>query len=238
MEINVKNNLLINNVLLKGATSVEVTEDNIVRFGRSPFYNMGECKCKDINKLLIDDKEIIKNGKLLVDCWDCHDCPICKKVDFGIYLTPHTFKREKGYYCGKNKVYSENIDNLKNSRVKSKGEIELKNSYKIIEDKFKYRREKYITSKSIKECVDDIEDCMNPSNERDAINEYGHKRIELEQIRLYKNDIGYTVNHYGIIGDYGWSSKIYIHKRCDVNKLASVLRSIAFRYKGDFKNEL
>lgn len=231
MEISVKDTVLINNITLNRVTAVEI-EDNKVKFG------MGECDCKDIKEMLVDEKCIIKNGKLKIGCKNCDECPMCKEISFEIHISSHTLKREQGFYCGYNKVYSEEIDKLKRSRIRSKSEIELRKSYELIEEKFKYRRQGYITDETIKECINDIKQCMIPCEEGHAINEYGHRRIELERIRIYKNDYGYVVYHYGKMGDDGWSSKIYVHKKCDAKRLVSELRRVASKHRCKFTNEL
>ena len=172
-----------------------------------------------------DGRQIIKNGKILIECnKDCENCPMHETTRFEVFITSHTFRTEKGHKCNKRKVYSETIEELPYSRQKAKWKIELRKQYEGIHEKFKYRRSPYITEESIKEVIDDIHTCMTPSVDGDLINEYGHKRLELEKIELSKNDYGYEVYHYGRMGDYGWSSTVRLHRNCNMRELESALR--------------
>lgn len=105
----------------------------------------------------------------------------------------------------------------------SKYQIELKNKYEEIKERFKYKREKFITEESTKEVIKDIQHCMTPSSDGEAINEYGDYWIRLENIRIDKNKYGYDIYHYGDIGDYGWTSTVYLHKRCNIKVLKEAL---------------
>ena len=232
MEIKVKNDIIINDVILKYVRFVEITK-NKVNISRS-----GECEIKNIKLLQIDGKDIIKNGELLLTCDDCNNCSFCSEVRFEIPINPHTFDLEYGFYCGKRKVFSEDINDLKTSRIKSKYDIELRKGYELINDEFKYKRANFITEKSIKKIVDDIKYCMTPCNPTADIDEYGHKRIELEEIRVSKNKYGFEVYHDGIMGDCAWTSKIYLHKKCDMDKLSDVLRNICIKHHGKFRSNI
>ena len=222
MELKVKKQLIIDHIQLNNITTVTINENEVI-FGRPYFYKIGKCNIQDIQKMIIDGHQIIKNGKILITCKVCETCPRCSEVKCSVYLNPNIYKQESCYYCDYKQVYAEEKNTLKKSNIKGKWEIELKKTYDVINNEFKYKREKYITEQSIKKCIDDIYYCMEPVNPQDAINEYGHKRIELEEIRINKNDYGYQVYHNGRIGDYGWTSKIYLHKKCNISKLYDAL---------------
>ena len=194
------------------------------------FYD--EYKIKDIKSMICDDEEIIKNGKVLVKCKDCETCPLCEKISFEVYTGPNTFQRVPGYKCGKDNTYSEDITKLKKSKINSKRAIEEKKSFEKVEEKYKRRREKYITEETIKECIKVIKNCL--SAEYGTYNEYGHEVIMLESIEIRKSEYGYILTHDGRIGDEGWYNTIRIHKKCNVKKLADELRRT---FKHSVKNE-
>lgn len=135
------------------------------------------------------------------------------------YTSSVTREVVEGNYCECNGTYSISIDELPQSKCQSEWEMEQKLTYDNVNKKFYRRQQKYITEETIKECLEDIGDAMTPSVDGDLIDEYGHKRLRITSIRLYKNKYGFEMVHYGDMGDCGWSSTVYIHKRCDMDRL-------------------
>lgn len=221
------NELIVNNIVFKYPQEIEIEDDLL--FINKPYKN-AKCNLKEIKEVICDGKTIIKNGKIKVKCSKCEDCPLCKKIELRIPAGPSSFTIENGFFCGKEKIYSDDIKTLKKSKIKSKHSIELQKCYKKIEEKYKRRREKYITEDTIKTVIKDIEDML--STEYGTYNEYGHECLMLESIRINKNDYGYELTHDGRIGDNGWYSTIYIHKKCNIRKLEIELRK---KYRCDFE---
>lgn len=220
MKIETKENFSINDVEMKGRVVVDI-EDEGVTLTQGCYYNFGKCPISKVKRMVCDDNEIIRNGKVLVSCDQCDGCPMLQQVELFVYTGPSRGRREPGYYCGKNKVYSEDISKLKKSKIKSKSEIEEKKSYEQVEEKFKRRRAKYITEETIKECIKDIESCL--STEYGTYNEYGHEVLMLESMYVTKNKFGYKFVHDGRIGDDGWYNTIRLHKKCDIDALRGAL---------------
>ena len=232
MEITAEKELQFNSLLFGKNARVEINEvKKEVQLNIA--YNKGICNLEDVKELIIDNKIIIKNGEIKTRCEECTGCIFCKNIRIDVYSTPRTFEIEEGFYCGYKKTYSETIENLKRSKIKRKSDIELKKAYEKINEKFKYRRERFITEESIKEVISDIEQCMTPSMEMEAVDEYGHLRIELEKIRLLKNKYGYSVSHYGKMGDNGWASEIYLSGKCNIDKLENELRKKFSKIEND-----
>ena len=230
MIIPVKDTITINKIQIY-AHEIEINDKEI----RLPKNGM-KAKTKDITDLHYGDTQLIKDGKVNLKCTkDCNNCPMHKNIKFDVYITSHSFKMENGHKCCNRNVYSEDIGDLPYSRQKSKWKIELRKQYEGINEKFKYRRTPYITEKSIEEVLEDIEDCMTPSVDGDVIDEYGHRRLELESIELRRNMLGFEVYHHGRMGDYGWSSTVRLHRNCDMGLMESALRN---RFRTDIKVEL
>lgn len=219
MEIQADESLIINDIEMS-KTTVTIDGKEVV-LGKPVAHKFGRCDIKKVKKMICNGKEIIRNGKVLVKCDKCEGCPMLKTTTAFIHTGINVGKRKTIYYCGKNEVYSEELKALKKSKIKSKREIEERRAYECLEERFKRRREKYITEETIKECIDDIQNCLN--SEYGTYNEYGHKVVMLENIRITKNDYGYKLTHDGRLGDDGWYNKVRIHKKCDISKLRRAL---------------
>lgn len=225
MRIPVKGTINLNKIQIK-ANEIEITDNEII-------INRAKAKIKDIDNLHYGNTTLVQDGELLLKCnKECEQCPMHKNIQFEVFITSHTFKNVQGHKCCNRLVYSEDIKDLPFTRQKSKKAIELRKQYEGIHEKFKYRRTPYITEKSIEEVVEDIISCMTPSVEGDVIDEYGHRRLELEKIVLDKNDFGFEVYHYGRMGDYGWTSTVRLHRNCDMKMMESALRS---KFRTSFK---
>lgn len=114
------------------------------------------------------------------------------------------------------------------SWMKNKIQEESKKNKEI----FKNRKTKYVTEKTIENVVDEICEALLP-NSGEEVNKYGVKRVELNNIRLYRNDYLYKnqedalLYYDGVMGDYGFRDILVIDRRCDFNDLLKAL-SIEF----------
>lgn len=223
MKIETKEKFVINDIEMEGKVIADI-EDECVMLTQGCYYNFGKCRISKVKRMVCDDNEIIKNGKVLVSCDKCDGCPMLQQVKLFVHTGPSCGITEVGYYCGKNKVYSDDISKLKKSKIKSKHDIEEKKSFEQVEERFKRRRAKFITEETIKECINDIKSCL--STEYGTYNEYGHRVVMLESMYIAKNEYGYMFVHDGRIGDDGWYNTIRLHKKCDIDALRSALTGI------------
>lgn len=229
MELNIKGNIEINGINLK--INKLIIEDQQVK----AYTNYSETDIKDIKLMKQGDLTIIKNGKFAIKCNnDCKNCPLCEITMLDIYTRPNSFKIGKGYRCGKKGTYSETLESLPSSKIKSKHEIELKKAYELIDELFIRRRSKYVTDMTMELLIEEIDDALTP-NMYEHYNEYGHARIELETIEISKNRYGYTLWYHGRMGDYGLSSTVYLNRKCDVQAIARALRE---RYYGKYMTDV
>lgn len=102
---------------------------------------------------------------------------------------------------------------------------------------YKNRRAKYVTEKTIEYVVKEINSALVPSMAED-IDEYGNSRIELEDIRFYKEGKYTILSYHGRMGDYGISDLLVIDRRCDVDELIKVLRWEFGKWNVEIINEL
>lgn len=232
MELNIKGNIEINGINLK--INKLVIEDEQVK----AYTNYSETNIKNIKLLKQGDLTIIKNGKFSIKCnKDCKNCPLCKITMFDIYTRPNSFKIGKGYRCGKKGTYSETLEELPSSKIKSKHEIEIRKAYELIDELFIRRKSKYVTDMTIDLLIEEIDDALTP-NMCEHYDEYGHERIELETIEIRKNKYGYTLWYHGRMGDYGLSSTVYLNRKCNVEEIASALRNRYYKtYRTNIKIE-
>lgn len=233
MELNIRGEIEINGIKID-ATKL------IIKDGKVKAYtNYAENSLKDIKQLRHGNLTIIKDGKLALKCNNhCKDCPMCEDARLEVYTNPNTFRIMWGYRCSNKGTYSETLEKLPTSKIKSEHEIELKRAYEQINDKFARRRTKYVTDETIKMLISEIDDALTP-NMYEHYNEYGHERIELETVEIRKNKYGYTLWYDGRMGDYGLSSTIYLNKKCDVDAVIDALKSRYYRkYRTDFRKRL
>ena len=229
MELKTKDRITINNLNLN-TSKISIDDGRI-----GVYANYTEYDIKDIKLLKHNGQTIIKNGQLQLQCnKQCNNCPMHETIRFEIYTRPNSFRIEKGHHCTHKNTYSETIETLPISRRKSKIDIELRKAYKDIDEKFNYRRTKYVTDETLKEIINEIDDALTPDM-YEHYDEYGHVRIELETIEIRKNDYGYTLWYHGRMGDYGLSSTIYLNSKCDTNIIARKLRE---RYYPRYRTEI
>lgn len=222
MEIETKEEIIIDNIKFNSHSIKINIEDKEVHLSSGLARNFATCKIKDIKNMKYGNKKIIKNGKLLLKCnKKCNQCELCKETEFHVYVGPSRYQRIKGYFCGKNKTYAESENKLHKSKIKAKGIIEEEKAYDLIKEKFKRKREKFITDESIKECKEDIDKCL--STQYHTYNEYGQEILMLESMRIRKNKFGYTFEHNGRIGDDGWYTDIYLHPKCNIQTFKNAM---------------
>lgn len=214
-------------VILNGmefdCNQVEITDNSVsVNHG---WKTVCKLPLNNVKELSFNGGTIFKDGKFSFECsGKCRSCPMMEIKELDVYISPGTYRRGSIHYCNRRERYSEDIEKLPTSRMKYTSDLRLRKAYGGIKDKFLRKGVKHITQETVKECINDIESCMTPNSEGEAYNEYGHYHIELEQVEIRENKYGYSVYHHGRMGDYGWTSNILIHKRCDKDKLYSALR--------------
>lgn len=204
--------------------------------GKAKLYlDYTELPIKQIEHLASPNLEIVKDGKVALTCNnDCINCPMCEKYRFEIYSAPSRYSIEWGYKCAKKSRYSETLEDLPKSRIKYASTIEVKKGFDVIKQKFYRKSRNTVTKATIKEVIEEIDDALVP-NMAENWDEYGHSRIELNEIDIRQNKYGYTLDYHGRMGDYGLHSQIYIHKNCDIQLLKQKLRD---RYYRKYRTEI
>jgi len=102
--------------------------------------------------------------------------------------------------------------------------VERQANKKIIEEKFKYKRQKYITEQTVKEIIKQINYDMNNGSEQTYIDEYGNVRLSLDNIRIFpKAEICPNLRYNGRKGDYQFNDEIILHPRCNFDKIKQEL---------------
>lgn len=230
MEINIDGGVIINGVNLK---SRKIRIEN----GRVGLYlDYTDLPVNAIKHLATSNMDIVKDGKIVLNCNnDCLRCPMCEDYQFRIYAQPRSFTLENGYRCALKGKFAENIAALAKSRVKHASEIEVKKGFDVVNKKFYRKQAKYITEQTIKEVITEIDECLTPQM-YEHYDEYGGVRIDLDSIHIEDKKYGYILTCDGRMGDYGLYTKIYIHKRCDIQALKSRLRDRYYKkYRTDIK---
>ena len=203
--------------------------------GKAMLYlDYTELPINEIKHLASPNLEIVKDGKLVLACNnDCANCPMCEKYRFDIYSAPSRFTMEWGYKCAKKSRYAETLEDLPNSRIKYASDIEIRKGFDVIKQKFYRKSRNTVTKETIKEVIEELDSALTP-NMAENWDEYGHSRIELNDIDIRQNRYGYILSYYGRMGDYGLNSEVYIHKNCDVQLLKQKLRDRYYRkYRTD-----
>ena len=219
MQLDINGEIEINGIKL------EISELIIDNQDVHTYATWSKNNIEDIKLLKHKGITIIKNGKLVMQCNnDCIECPMCESTELHIYTQPNTFRISNGYRCADKGTYSESIEALSSSKIKSKHDIELKKAYELIDKEFNRKRTKFVTNETLKVIISNIDDALTP-NMCEHYDEYGHVRIELETIEISKNKYGYTMWYHGRMGDYGLSSTVYLNKKCDVEEIANALRN-------------